>query len=94
MMPQPNHILPLLRKWIETNSDISPKTLQDMEWTVRQYLHWMETQGITCVSESPSHCFAGFMASVSGKYHDGSLYDLQLYLRKFHAFLTAQLRFI
>lgn len=37
-----------------------------------------------------AHSFAGFMTYASEKYTEGSLHDLQLYLKKFHHFLNTE----
>ena len=61
-----------------------------MEWAVRKYLFWLETQGVDDALDVNAHSFSGFMTLASRKYAEGSLHDLQLFLKKFHQFLNTE----
>lgn len=80
----------LLQEFLCWNEPINPKTRQDMEWTVRRYLSWLEYQGIPDAMDVNAHSFSGFMKTSAGRYTDGTLHDLQLFLKKFHRFLNEQ----
>ena len=72
----------LLREFIAWSGPANPKTLLDMEWAVRKYLFWLETQGVDDALDVNAHSFSGFMTLASRKYAEGSLHDLQLFLKK------------
>lgn len=80
----------LLQEFLCWNEPINPKTRQDMEWAVRRYLSWLEYQGISDAMDVNAHSFSGFMKTSAGRYTDGTLHDLQLFLKKFHRFLNEQ----
>lgn len=80
----------LLREFIAWSGPANPKTLLDMEWAVRKYLFWLETQGVDDALDVNAHSFSGFMTLASRKYAEGSLHDLQLFLKKFHQFLNTE----
>ena len=80
----------LLREFLDWSMPANPKTLQDMEWAVRQYLFWLECQGVDNTLDVNAHSFSGFMTMAAGKYSEGSLHDLQLFLKKFHQFLNTE----
>lgn len=71
----------LLREFIAWSEPANPKTLLDMEWAVRKYLFWLETQGVDDALDVNAHSFSGFMTLASRKYAEGSLHDLQLFLK-------------
>ena len=80
----------LLQEFLCWNEPVNPKTRQDMEWAVRRYLSWLEYQGISDAMDVNAHSFSGFMQMSAGRYTDGTLHDLQLFLNKFHRFLNEQ----
>ncbi len=77
----------VLRECINYYEPLSAKTRTDMEWAIRQYLAWMERQGVRCVLSLTAHMFSAFLAMCAGKYKSNSLHDIQLYMKKLHRFL-------
>lgn len=80
----------LLQEFLSRSEPVNPKTRMDMEWAVRRYLSWLEYQGIQNALDVNAHSFSGFMTAAAKKYGDGSLHDIQLYLKKFHHFLNTE----
>ena len=48
----------LLREFLNWSMPANPKTLQDMEWAVRQYLFWLECQGVDNTLDVNAHSFS------------------------------------
>mgnify|MGYP004597238311 CR=1 FL=1 len=81
----------LLQEFLTWSEPVEPKTKKDMVWAVRKYLCWLEHQGIYDGStELSSHSFSGYLSYASAKYAEGSLHNIQLFLKKFHKFLNEE----
>lgn len=80
----------LLQDFLVWSELTVPKTLQDADWAVRCYLAWLQKQGHINAMETTAHSFSGFLTMASQKYSEASIYDLQLYLKKFHLFLRQE----
>lgn len=80
----------LLQEFMNWSGSMEPKTKADMEWAVRRYLLWNEKQGLHDSLNTTAHSFSGYLTYASTKYAEGSLHNIQLYLKKFHKFLNEE----
>ena len=80
----------LLQEFLAWSEPVEAKTKADMEWSVRKYLLWTEKQGLADSLDSSAHVFSGYLTYASTRYAEGSLHNIQLYLKKFHRFLNEE----
>lgn len=81
----------LLKEFLAWIEPVEPKTKKDMAWAIRKYLCWLENHGIhDGGTEISAHSFSGYMTYAASKYREGSLHNIQLYLKKFHKFLNEE----
>ena len=81
----------LLQEFIDTDTAlIDQKTIKDAGWAVRKYLYWLQRNGVRDVLSADSYQFSAFLKECHGTCTPNSVYDIQLYLRKFYSFLSGQ----
>ena len=83
----PNHEK-LLRDFLEHDKTLdNPKTKKDADWAVRKYLYWLQCHEVRDVLLADSYQFSSFLIERSGHEAPGSIHNIQLYLKKFYAYL-------
>ena len=85
-----SHNEEVLQEFLRYNEALTPKTIKDMESCIRGYISWQEHKGFYSVLDITAHSFSGYLSYATNHYETNSLRNIQLYLRKFHTFLSVE----